>query len=155
MWESDLLRRGGEEEVPDLEREEGEWPMLRNPGAGGGGGGHPGRATLVGVGAGGFADLGGRGGDVGREGGGAGGRMGWEIGRDGESIESLWGRRSSGWCGGAAGTVVALAWQGRNPQQRRRRLWVRALLGWAGPQTSRSLTGFSLFFPFFFCGKNR
>jgi hypothetical protein len=76
--------------------------------------------------------------------------MGWEIGRDGESIESLWGRRSSGWCGGAAGTVVALAWQGRNPQQRRRRLWVRALLGWAGPQTSRSLTGFSLFFPFFF-----
>ena len=38
--ESNLLRHGGEL-VLDLEREEGERPMLRRPGAGGGDGGHP------------------------------------------------------------------------------------------------------------------
>ena len=46
--ESDLLRRGGEL-VLDLEREEGERPMLRRPGAGGGDGGHPGGALRAGV----------------------------------------------------------------------------------------------------------
>ena len=40
IWESNLLRRCGEL-VLDLEREEGERPMLRRPGAGGGDGGHP------------------------------------------------------------------------------------------------------------------
>jgi hypothetical protein len=47
MGENDLLRRGGEE-GPDLEREEGEWPMLRNHESGGGDDGHPGRATRAG-----------------------------------------------------------------------------------------------------------
>ena len=40
IGESNLLRLG-EELVLDLEREEGERPMLRRPGAGGGDGGHP------------------------------------------------------------------------------------------------------------------
>ena len=56
----------------------------------------------------------------------------------------LWGRHSSGGCGGAAG----MAWHGRAATRSRERgetVWVRVGLSCAGPQTSRSLTGFSLF----------
>jgi hypothetical protein len=75
MGENDLLRRGGEE-GPDLEREEGEWPMLRNHESGGGDDGHPGRATRAEQVR---ADLpiwgvGGRRGKGNR-------RMGWEMGK--------------------------------------------------------------------------
>ena len=104
----------------DLEREEGERPMLRRPGAGGGDGGHPGGAPRAGVGGGGSADLG-------REG------MDYQLWEEWGKFRAVGGESFMGaaflrwvwWSGAAAAETAWVAQAGRRGFG----------LSWAGPRT--------------------